>query len=146
MGIRNEISKDNEWWISKHAYLEALHYAYRYGEWKDELEVLAGSELKSPAIDDMPHGSGGNSNPTEERAIRCAELESKIIQIETTAYEADPVIAKWLLKGVTDESATYNYLRNMLGLPCGHRYYYDKRRKFYFLLSRKLDKEGHSDP
>ena len=75
---------------------------------------------------------------TERLAIKRLELEEKCKRIEQTAIEADPDIYQWLLEGVTTEYATYRYLRDAKGIPCGKDLYYDRRRKFYYLMSNKI--------
>lgn len=41
-------------------------------------------------------------------------------------------------EGVTTDYATYIYLRDAKGLPCGDQKYYRARRKFYWLMSKKI--------
>ena len=57
--------------------------------------------------------------------------------IEQTARDAGGDIADYILKAVTTEGATYEYLAER-GLPCGKHMYYDRRKKFYLLLSDRL--------
>lgn len=121
--------------ISKHRFLELYHYCLQYREWKDELRCSTDT-VKGVIISDMPHGTG-TGDPTSNLAIRRAMLEERCKLIEDTAKEADPELWKYVLKGVTDENASYTYLRQVMNIPCGKNYYFEKRRKFYYLLSRK---------
>ncbi len=41
-------------------------------------------------------------------------------------------------EGVTSDYATYRYLRDAKGMPCGDQKYYRTRRKFYWLLDKKI--------
>lgn len=135
--IRHTVKK-SEWGLQKHEFLSVYHYALQYPLWKDEYESLSGG-LSSVANDGMPHAVG-TSNPTESKAMRMAELSKKISIIEDTAKEAGGILAPWILKAVTHEEITYNYLRSIMDIPCGKNMYYSQRRKFYYLLSRKLNK------
>ena len=135
--VRAELSQKNEFWISKHAFYTAYHYALQYGEWRDEYERISGG-VRAVNYDGMPHGSNVG-NPTEAAAIRAAELSAKMQTVQETARLADPEIVKYLLKAVTNEGITYEYLRGIMGIPCGHNRYYKARRKFYYLLSQKLE-------
>lgn len=135
--IRSEISKRNEYWISKHAFYTAYHYALQYNEWRDEYERVSGG-LRGVSYDGMPHGNSVG-NPTESAGIRGADLWAKMHLIEETAERADPDIARYILKAVTNEGVTYDYLRGIMGIPCGHNQYYKARRRFYFLLSKHLE-------
>lgn len=57
--------------------------------------------------------------------------------VEQTAMDADPEIYQYLIKAVTDENVTYRYLEMVMGIPCGRKMYYDRRRKFYWLLDQR---------
>lgn len=48
---------------------------------------------------------------------------------------ADPSLADYILKAVT-EGYSYTYLKTMLGIPCGRSMYFDRYRKFFWLLSK----------
>ena len=64
-------------------------------------------------------------------------LEKNCRLIEQTALEADPDIYQYLLKAVTQEGVTFWYLKKIMDMPCGRTMYYDRRKKFYWLLSHK---------
>lgn len=122
--------------ISKHKFWELYHYCMQYNEWKQELNLLDDS-VKSPQITGMPQGSG-TSDPTSNLAIRREFLSQKCELIENTAKEADPELWEYILINVTNEFATFNYLQMNGGIPCGKNYFYKSRRKFFFLLARKI--------
>lgn len=122
--------------ISKHKFWELYHYCMQYNEWKDELKYSTDA-LKSVQITDMPHGSG-TSDTTSSLAIRREILSRKCELIENTAKEADPELWEYILKSVTNENVTFEYLRTNEDIPCGRNYFYKRRRKFFFLLSRKM--------
>lgn len=122
--------------ISKHRFLELYHFCMQYSEWKDELKYKKDT-VRSIEVTDMPT-SHENGDATANLAVRRAELQRKCELIEQTAIEADPDIYQYIIKGVTTEYATYRYLREIAGMPCGKNMYYDRRRKFFFLLSKKM--------
>lgn len=133
---RSEISKKNKYWISKHRFLEISHHCMQYNEWKDEYRKLEDQLLpKGVDYDGMPHGTD-TSNPTESIGARMAELKTKIETVEQVAKETDPEIAEYILKAVTNEDITFNYLKQFMGIPCERDMYYDRRRKFYWLMSK----------
>ena len=108
----------------------------QYNEWKDEYRTLENQSPKGVDYDGMPHGTDVG-NPTETIGMRMAELKTKIERIESVAKEADPVLAKYILKAVTNEDVTFNYLKQFMDIPCEKDMYYDRRRKFYWLMSKK---------
>jgi hypothetical protein len=125
---RNSVASYN---IGKHRFLELYHHCMQYPDWIKEIRELRG--LRSHET-----GATGNglSNPTASAAIKAAELSAKCKLIENTAYEANKELAMYILAGVTDEECTYKTLRAR-GMPAGRNLYYNSRRKFYYLLSKK---------
>ena len=130
------INKD-KYGIRKHRYLEVIHHCLQYPEWREELENMTDT-VKAIQYGQEGKGSPSQASATECLAIKRAELQEKCERIEQTAIEADADIYQWLLEGVTTDYATYIYLRDAKGLPCGNQKYYRARRKFYWLMSKKI--------
>lgn len=128
---------EDKYKISKHKFLEVYHFCLQYHEWLDELEK--GVTTKGTGnMDGMPKGKGETSSSTEALAIRRHELKRKCELVEQTAIEADPDLYPWILKAVTNEGASYKWLKTRLHIPCSRNTYYERRRKFYWLLSKKI--------
>ena len=140
--IRPELSKKNKFYIEKHAFYAAYHFALQYPEWKERYAELVGSAMKAIDYNSMPHGSG-TGDPTSIIAMRSGNLRSNIELIENVALLAGDDIAEFLLYAVTNEGVSFNYLASgkcKLGkIPCGRNQYYDRRRLFYYLLSKKME-------
>ena len=121
--------------ISKNRFWELYYWCLQYGEWKDELKYKTDT-VGAMEITDMPtsHNPG---NSTQQLAIRRTVLEQSCQLIEQTAIEADTDIYQYLLKAVTQDDVTYRYLKMIMGMPCGRNMYYDRRRKFYWLLDKR---------
>ena len=134
---RAKISKKNKYWISKHRFYEIAHHCMQYKEWIDEYKVLSGKAIDGVDYDGMPHGTNVG-NPTEALGMKLTELKSKIDTVEMTAIETDPTLAKYILKAVTNEDVTFNYLKTIMEMPCERDMYYDRRRRFYWLMSQKI--------
>ena len=73
------------------------------------------------------------SDPTGDKAVRYAELNSKIQQLRDLAEEADPIIGIYILEGVTTGRG-FAAMNAEYDIPCSKDYYYDKYRKFFYLL------------
>lgn len=108
----------------------------QYNEWRDELKYKIDT-VKSVEITDMPL-THSNGDSTSRLACRRAELNRKCELVEQTAIEADSELYQYILKAVTNEGVSYNYLKMVMNIPCGKKMYYDRRRKFYWLIAQKI--------
>lgn len=110
------------------------HFCYSYGEMRREALSLVG--LKSPVIDDMPHGTG-TSNPTERDGVRLAELDRKCRIIENAVRETGECWI-WVWKGVTDKRCSYRVLRDKYGCPLGPNQFWKLKRMVYWKVSKEI--------
>lgn len=121
--------------ISKNRFKELYYWCLQYNEWKDELKYKTDT-VGAIEITGMPTYHN-NSDATQTLAIRRTQLEENCKMIEQAAIDADPDIYQYLIKAVTDENITYRYLELVMGIPCGKKMYYDRRRKFYWILNQR---------
>lgn len=121
--------------LSKFEFGYAKWYSLKYNEWLDEYNSLKDS-VKAIQYTDVPRGSG-ISDPTEKLAERRDELRRKMLKIENAAVDAGGDIAKYILMAVINEDVTFNQLEAK-GIPCGKNYFYERRRKYYWLLSKEI--------
>ncbi len=122
--------------LSKKKFLYVLRFAYMYPEWKRELKEETYG-LSSVQIDGMPKGNKG-INQVQEISIKRKELEERCKLIEQTAISVAPDFYQELIFGATNEGITYAYLNSRFKIPCGRNLYYERRRKFYYELSKAL--------
>ena len=77
-------------------------------------------------------------DPTGKRAIMRAYYKERIDLIERIALDADRYLYDYILKAVT-EDLSYTYVRSKLDIPSGRDMYYDRYRRFFWLLSNARD-------
>lgn len=130
--FRARFSRKSKYYISKHAFLTAFYFSLNYKDWKREHELYVG--LTRGNSDESGSGLG---DPTAAQAMRLADLAYKINLIEQAAHDADHVIADYILLYVTSEDMTFDKLK-ALDMPCERKMFYDRRRKYYWLLSNRL--------
>ena len=135
--LKNELSEKSKYHLSKHRYLELKHFCLQYPEWKQRLKEI--TDIRSS--DTVMPGSDQISNETERIAIERTMLKNKIELVEKMAMETDQVLWFYVLQGLTEE-ATYTYLRNAMNIPCGKNMYYDRYRRFFWLLDRGQELHG----
>lgn len=69
---------------------------------------------------------------------RRAYCLDKMEMLEQVAKDADQYLWEYILKAVT-EGLSYTYLRTKLEIPCGRDMYYDRYRRFFWLLNKVRD-------
>lgn len=135
--IRAEISEKNKYYIDKHRYYELKHFCLQYNEWRKEYAkcneaiIFASKFVRQPA-------SNIPSDITAKYGMMKAHYDSRIKLIERIAMETDDFLYPFILKAVT-EGLSYTNLKAVHNIPCGRDMYYDRYRKFFWLLSDARD-------
>ena len=131
--IRPEISTKNKYYIDKHRHYELKHFCLQYPTWK---RTYADLNSLSVSLSQLENVSKTNipGNPTAKCAVRKAYYSERIKLIEDVAKEADEYLWFYILRAVT-EGLSYAYLKMKLNIPCGKDMYYDRYRKFFWLLN-----------
>lgn len=135
--IRPEISEKNKYWISKHRHYELKHFCLQYPQWKKEYAALLESSVSLSVVERTP-SRNLPGDPTARRVAARLYYQEKINLIEKIAKETDEVLYPYILKAVTEE-LSYTYLKSKLNIPCGRDMYYDRYRKFFWLLSNSRE-------
>lgn len=136
--IRPEISQKNKYWVEKHRYYELKHFCMQYPFWKKTYLELNG--LQSSCAYNLIGGSKTNipHDPTSRLAEDRINYFNKMQLVEQAALAADPDLASYILSGVT-EGLSYGILKTKFGIPCGKDMYYDRYRRFFWLLNDLRD-------
>lgn len=133
--IRPEISRKNKYWIDRHRHYELKHFCLQYPEWKRAYRSSPG--ISSSLNNDSPRSSS-YGDPTAKQAMHKTYYMERIKLIERVAGEADEQLHNYILKAVT-EGLSYTYLRTKMNIPCSRDMYYDRYRKFFWLLDNARD-------
>lgn len=124
----------SKWYLPYEVYRTVVNYCYCYRRWK---HASAATGVSAVAYDGMPHGSNV-SDPTEAAVMRLSGALARCRIIEETVREVDEGLYPWLLLGVTDPRASYNWLRTRKGMPCGHGMFTDRKRQVYYLMADRI--------
>lgn len=127
--------KTSKYYVPEQVYLTVVHFCRQYPLWKAELEINPNTQKAIDYSRDVVQTSN-QFDQTSEIAMDRKMIEDKKELVEKTAHEVAGVLAKWLLLGV-GHGLTYYQLVDK-GIPCGKDMYYDIRRKFYFVLSKRI--------
>ena len=136
--IRAELSTKNKYWISRHRYYELKHFCLQYPFWKKAYAALDDLTIKSPILEERLSPGGAYSDPTAKWGVARAYYSERIDMIRKVAMATDEDLYIYILKAVT-EDLSYTYLKSRLDIPCGKDMYYDRYRKFFWLLSKERE-------
>lgn len=125
--ITPELSRKNPYYISRHRFYELRHFCLQYDEWKDTLGTLN--------LYNSDEYTKDYKDPTCNAAVIREECMKNMALIEKIALEADESLSKYIFKSVT-EDVSYTYLRNYMNMPAGKDMFYDRYRRFYWLLDK----------
>ena len=135
--IRPKLSAKNKYWIEKHRYYELKHFCLQYLMWKRTYAAIDELSIQTSRLE-QSISSSSPSDLTAKYAIRKAYYSEKIELIEQIARATDEDLYDYILKAVT-EGLSYTYLKTKLEIPCGRDMYYDRYRKFFWLLNDARD-------
>ena len=122
--------------LSKFELGYAKWFSLKYPEWLEEYNNLKDS-IKTASFDGLPSGKGKVSDSTQNLATKRAELREKMLKVEHCAYDAGGDIASFILQSVIYEDMTFEMMKKK-GLPRERTCFYEKRRKYYYLLSKEI--------
>lgn len=122
--------------LSRFEYGYAKWFALKYSEWLEQYNSLKDS-VKAISYDQTGHGKGSISDKTQDFATKRAELRDKMLKVEHCAFDAGGDIGEYILKSVIYEDQTFEDMKAQ-GMPCERTFFYERRRKFYWLLSKEI--------
>lgn len=132
--IRPELSMKNKYRIDKHRHYELKHFCLQYPAWKQAYASFDDPSISLSMIDGIPT-SNLPGDPTAKRAMMKTYYAEKMHLIEKAAREADRYLCDYILKAVTEE-LSYTYLKSKMDIPCGKDMYYDRYRRFFWILNK----------
>lgn len=132
--IQPELSFKNKYHLNKHRFYELKHYCLQYPFWKTCLQELT----EAPAVIAIrdPIRKSDIPDPVHN-LVELRDAYSRNIElVERVASMAEPSLERYLLKAVT-EDLPFAYLKTMMDIPCERDMYYDRYRRFFWLLSKE---------
>ena len=133
--VKNELSKRNKYYISKDRYLELKHFCLQYKEWRDEYNAI--DNYPSRNIEILSNYAGISKDSfVEKQAIKAAELSKRMKLVKDVAKATDEYLGDYIFKAVT-EDLSFTYLSTKLSIPCGRDMYYDRYRRFFWLMDKE---------
>lgn len=130
-----EISTTKKYHINKERFYELKHFCLQYPEWKKKYLNLSGYMSSNPMNEIR---SCNVADITANCAIDREFYSKRITMIQQCSEAADHELANYILKAVTEE-LSYEYLKGMLDIPCCRKTYYDRYRKFFYILDKVRD-------
>ena len=129
-----ELSEKNPYWIERHRYYELKHFCLQYPLWKKAYDIIDGASKRGDDLGTVIQISG-YGDPTAKAAEAMIYLSTRMDMVHKAAADSDELLAKYLVIGIT-EGWSYDILKARLEIPCGKDTYYDRYRKFFWLLDK----------
>jgi len=129
-----ELSEKNPYWIERHRYYELKHFCLQYPLWKKAYEAIDGAQKRHEDLGTVIQVSG-HRDPTAKAAEAMIYFSTRMDMVKKAAADSDELLAKYLVIGIT-EGWSYDALKARLEIPCGKDTYYDRYRKFFWLLDK----------
>lgn len=134
--VRAKLSEKNKYWISKHRYYELKHFCLQYPIWKQAYNALDDACISANNLRMANSSTNIPSDPTTRCVIAKMYYSDRISMVKQAAIDTDPELYVYILKAVT-EGLSFEYLKTKLEIPCSRDTYYDRYRKFFWLLSKE---------
>lgn len=128
--MRPELSKKSKYYIPKERFLELKHFCLQYKKWKEALDSTY-YFLTKPSTEHVD--TSDIFDPTPKIVAVRKFYSDRIRLMEKASAITDPLLSPWLFKGVT-EGKSYESLKMQFGIPCDRNTYYDRYRKFFYIL------------
>lgn len=136
--ISPEISGKSQWWIPRQRYYELKHFCLQYPDWKTQIRILDGIQHQAERTHMPKSHTNEILDQTAKMAEKRARLTAKIEMVERAADASGADLSNYILKGIT-EGISYSVLQFKLMIPCNRNEYYDKYRKFFWVLDKLRD-------
>lgn len=134
--LKSQLSKKNKYYLPKYRTLELTNFCLQYPEWKRICSGVDELYFQNSNLDKILSKSNTLLDRTADMAISHIRYSNWIKLLEETAYRTDESLCNYILLSVT-EGVKYETLKARLNIPCGRDMFYDRRRKFFWLLDKE---------
>lgn len=133
--VRPELSEHSKYHISRHRYYELRHFCMQYPEW---MEKVSGMDMIWNSRLNTLHAHSAISDPTSKTAIERERYLNNMHLIEKACMDTDKELSNYIFKAVT-KGTSFVELSTLYEMPCGKDMYYDRFRKFFWVLDKLKD-------
>lgn len=127
-----ELSKTNPYYISKHRYYELKHFCLQYPEWQREIRELKAKSIGTTSMI-FQRREKHLEDKVSEIAIQIFSREEKMRKVDQIINSLEPWIRNYIFLAVT-QGRSFTYLSTVLDMPCCRDTYYERYRRFFYLL------------
>lgn len=129
-----ELSVKNPYYLPKNRYYELLYFCRQYKDYENKIDRIRRSSVSRSIMKFDPNYIPGDSK-VERDAIELELLTSKLDLIDNTMRIADPELYSYMHLAIT-EGKTYEWLEMNKNIPCCRNTFYDRYRRFFWLLDK----------
>lgn len=126
---------NSKYYVERELYLTVVHFCRQYPTWIAELSVDPDAS-RAITYDKERVQTSVTGDVTADLAIRRVKIAEKVKLIDDIAAEVAGSCSKWLVLGACYGVPFFQLVDQ--GIPCGKDMYYNMRRKFYYLVSKRI--------
>lgn len=128
-------AKSSKYYVERELYMTVVHFCRQYPTWIAELNIDPDTS-RAITYDKECVQTSMTGDMTADLAIRRVKIAEKVKLIDDTAKEVAGSCNSWLILGVCYGIPFFQLVSQ--GIPCGKDMYYSMRRKFYYLVSKRI--------
>lgn len=134
---RPELSKKNPYYIPKYRYYELKYFCLQYDDWKRaRSQIILESFPENSPREFFQKSNHPLDGPTALYGRWLAVYGKNIDLVERVAAATDAELSSYILEAVTKDRS-FKFLDAVRHIPCCKDVYYDRYRKFFYLLSKE---------
>lgn len=130
--IKNNISKNNPYWIEPHRYMELKHFCLQYPIWEKAYKSINALQQRNICAE---YTASSGRSVTERAAEQLLYYSERMEMVEKTAKLVSTFLYPYLLCGVTT-GVTFEQMGASGHIPCSRNEYYKAYREFFFELNK----------
>lgn len=130
---RPELSKKSKYWIDRNRYYELKYFCLQYPYWCKCYHAI--DEIITKPFEPVCVRVNSPGDPTGKIVEMRSLYFDKMSLVKKAAIETDFDLAEYILIAVT-EGLSYEKLKARFEIPCGREMYYNRYRKFFWVLDK----------
>lgn len=143
--VKAEISKKNPYYIPRHRYYELKHFCLQYHEWGERIGKIFVVVERAPEVREKVKECPEANRERYEHAM-AALIDKRqelirnrllVVRCAKKACDGDGRNVEHAIFQSVTLGLSYEKLKARMDIPCGKDLFYDRYRKFFWMLDKE---------